>query len=1136
MITLLVNAITKALKKDLVFQALLDDFQKNRLPLRIEGSQGFFQALTVQALVQASAGPVFVVAPSDNEANALIADLDSLGVDAELFPWWGTLLYQGISAQASIFGHRSRVLSRLVQGKAQVVVLSLRSLLFPVPPSAVFAKNLTTWQVGNTINVAKTAELLVKLGYSRVPRVSVPGEFALRGEVLDLYLQGDDDAVRVVFDFDKIEDIKRFNPLTQSSTSVLKELTVYPAREMVWTDDLRATLEANVLARDLGDGALNHLDELATTGDFRGVELFYPLAFDQLTGLWDYAGLGGKAPGLFLFLDWDHQEQLDSAIRKERKQLFEESRKLELALPPPEAVFFQLPALKVLEKRSVQFQTLKHDTDTPVTLHKLECDPGRSFFGNVPFFKEEVETLLANQYQVFVFAESQSQAQRISFLLGDLAVTVVPHSISAGFALPRHKLIVIGENEIFGRRKRAPASLKKTNSQAIDSFVDLSPNDFVVHLNYGIGQFQGIERIRAGGNERDYIKIAYGGEETIFLPIEQVNLIQRYIGSEGREPRLDILGGKTWEKKKANAKKSVEELADRLILLYAKRQNAQGYQFPKDNDWQMSFEAAFPYQDTVDQAQASVEIKADMESPRPMDRLLCGDVGYGKTEVSMRAAFKAVIGGKQVAFLAPTTILAEQHFENFTERFKRFPVRIGMMSRFVPKAEQKKNLEKLAKGELDILIGTHRLLQKDVLYKNLGLLVVDEEQRFGVKDKERLKELKASIDCLAMSATPIPRTLHMSLLKIRDMSVLRTAPVNRQPIETFIQELKDETVVRAIRRETQRGGQVFFLHNRVETLEMTQTYLQGLLPELMIRTAHGQMHPLDLEEVMHDFVHGNFQVLVSTTIIENGIDIPNVNTIIIDQADMYGISQLYQLRGRVGRSGKEAYAYLLYPEGRALTELAMKRLQVISDFTELGAGFKIAMKDLEVRGAGNLLGAEQSGDILSVGFEMYLKLLDEAVAEKMGETRDQPEEIFLELDYSGFIPDTYIQDATDKMDVYKKIASVVGEDDLERVFTEIHDRFGPLPDEVQSLLSIAEVQIICRKLRIISLRERGGICTVEFGKMMDFPFEKAMRLLKESGGKVRSNPAKPNQLVLETSKVGLAEKSAFLRERLSRLL
>jgi len=1132
MITLLVNEISQALKKDLPFQALLDDFRSGRLPVEVEGAQGFFQALAVQALAKQVPGTVFIVAPSDAEATAFAHDLESLGLEVDLFPWWGPLLYQGISAPAQVFGQRSRVLSRLLSGQAKIVLVSLRSLLFPVPPMADFKAQLMTWKVGNTLHVAKVAEQLARLGYSRVPRVSVPGEFALRGEVLDLYLQGDDDAVRVVFDFDTIDEIKRFNPLSQASTQSLKELVVYPARELLWTPPHREALRTHLDRLGMAESTVSLLENLEERGDARGVELFYPLAWEKRTGLWDWATQGGT----FLFLDRDHQESLEGTLKKERSELHKQSQGLGLALPPPEAVFFAVKDLADADKRSVWFRSLHDEGRAGLKRHKLDCEPPRSFFGNVPFLQEEIDTLIANKYKVFLFAESQSQAQRIEFLLKDRAVTVVPQGISAGFSLPRQKIAVIGENEIFGRRKKAPASLKKANSQVIESFVDLSPGDFVVHMNYGIGQFQGIERIKAGGNERDYIKIAYASEEVIFLPIEQVNLVQRYIGSEGREPRLDILGGKTWEKKKASAKKSVEDLADRLIVLYSKRQNAQGYQFPKDSDWQMSFEAAFPWQETEDQLTAVAEIKADMEGPKPMDRLLCGDVGYGKTEVAMRAAFKAAVGGKQVAFLAPTTILAEQHYENFVERFKRFPVRIGMMSRFVPKAEQKRTLAKMAEGEIDVLIGTHRLLQKDVHYKNLGLLVVDEEQRFGVKDKERLKEMKASIDCLAMSATPIPRTLHMSLLKIRDMSVLKTAPTNRQPIETFVQEFQDETVVKAIRREVERGGQVFFLHNRVDTLEATQLYLQGLLPELLVRTAHGQMDPLDLEEVMHDFIHGNFHVLVSTTIVENGIDIPNVNTIIIDRADVYGISQLYQLRGRVGRSGKLAYAYLLYPEGRALTELAMKRLQVISDFTELGAGFKIAMKDLEVRGAGNLLGAEQSGDILSVGFEMYLKLLDEAVAEKMGEKRDEPEEVFLELDYSGFIPDTYITDPTDKMDVYKKIASVVTEDDLERVHAEVHDRFGPLPDEVHSLLSLSEIQILCRKLRIKSLRERNGLCTVEFARMLDFPFEKAMRLLKESGGKVKSLPSRPNVLVLETKMVGLAEKSAFIRERLSRLL
>jgi len=1132
MITLLMNAISQSLKQDGTFQSLLGDFHSGHFPLEIEGGQGFFQALIVQALAAQTPGPLLLVASDDAQVDAFARDLASLALDVEIFPWWGPLVFQGISATAQVFGQRSRVLTLLTQKRAKIILLSLRSLLTPVPCLESFKSFLMTWKVKNSLNVAKVAQQLSELGYTRVPRVSVPGEFALRGEVLDLFLPGDDDAVRIVFEFDRIDEIKRFDPLSQTSTVSLKELTVYPVREVIWTPESVDRLEGALGGLGAHFARQDLTDALRVNGVARGEELYYPLLGSTPTALWDWTGK--EVP--VLFLDRDQQSSIEHGLEKERRELIQHAKALDLTLPPIANILLEPARLAEIHPQSIWFRSLHSEGSQAVRRHRLDVEPARSFMGNVPLLQEEIDTLLANNYRVFVFAESESQAQRIGFLLKDRAVTILPHGISEGFVLPSSHIVVIGEKEIFGRKKKAPASLKKVQSQAIDSFVDLSPQDFVVHMNYGIGQFQGIERIKAGGNERDYIKIAYAGEEVIFLPIEQVNLIQRYIGNEGREPRLDLLGGKSWEKKKAHARKSVEDLADRLIILYAKRQNAQGFAFPADSDWQMSFEASFPWQETADQLTAVAEIKSDMELTKPMDRLLCGDVGYGKTEVAMRAAFKAAAAGKQVAFLAPTTILAEQHYESFLERFKRFPVKIAMMSRFVPRSEQKKSLERLASGEIDILIGTHRLLQKDVVYKNLGLLVVDEEQRFGVKDKERLKEWKSSIDCLAMSATPIPRTLHMSLLKIRDMSVLRTPPTNRQPIETFVQELRDDTVVKAIRREVERGGQVFFLHNRVDTLEATQIYLQKLLPELLVRTAHGQMDPNDLEEVMHDFVHGNFHILVSTTIIENGIDIPNVNTIIIDRADVYGISQLYQLRGRVGRSGKLAYAYLLFPEGRALTELALKRLSVISDFTELGSGFKIAMKDLEVRGAGNLLGAEQSGDILSVGFEMYLKLLDEAVAEKMGEKRDEPEEVFLELDYSGFIPDSYIADPTDKMDVYKKIVSVVTEDDLERVHAEVHDRFGPLPEAVMSLLSLSEIQILCRKLRIKSLRERNGQCTVEFGRMIDFPFEKAVRLLKESAGKVKSLPSKPNVLILATEQVGLSEKSMFIRDRLSRLL
>jgi len=556
-----------------------------------------------------------------------------------------------------------------------------------------------------------------------------------------------------------------------------------------------------------------------------------------------------------------------------------------------------------------------------------------------------------------------------------------------------------------------------------------------------------------------------------------------------------------------------------------------------DTEWQTEFEAEFPYQETEDQLKCIADVKEDMESPFPMDRLICGDVGFGKTEIALRAAFKAVLAGKQVALLAPTTILVEQHFETFCQRFDKFPVIIQMLSRFVSPQQQKKILKRIKKGEIDIVLGTHRIVQKDVHFKDLGLLVIDEEQRFGVKDKEKIKELKTSVDCLTLSATPIPRTLYMSLMKIRDMSMLNTPPHNRLPIETFVMEFGKEKIMQAIDREIERGGQVFFLHNRIQTIPYIHKMLTELFPHLRIAKVHGQMASNDLEDIMHDFIHGSFHVLISTTIIENGIDIPNVNTIIINRADMMGISQLYQLRGRVGRSDIPAYAYLFYPEKRVLSELAMKRLSIISDNTELGSGFRIALKDLELRGAGNLLGREQHGDILAVGLDMYIKLLDEAIARFDNEKKqDQAPEAFLELEYSGYIPDSFIREPLTKMEAYKKIASITTEQELDRVYNEIEDRFGPIPDELLSLLSIAEIRIICKKLYIKLLRERKGVVTIEFSKMSLISPDKVIRLIKESGGRVYLDGKKPHCLFLKTGKIGLKEKSDFIREKLSFVL
>jgi transcription-repair coupling factor (superfamily II helicase) len=857
--------------------------------------------------------------------------------------------------------------------------------------------------------------------------------------------------------------------------------------------------------------------------------------------------------GVVFFLDRERLENAQGALELEYGGLYRQARRGDgtaadpgRELPAPPRILLRFDDLAGRVERRVSFMSIRGGGKDSETRLSLGCDPPRSFFGNIDYLNEEFGSLLKQGWHLVVAAESEAQAARIRELFRDqdapkagggtaaLAVEALP--LSSGFALPDVKLMVVQENEIFGRRRRAPRSLRQVKSAAIDTFVELNPGDYVVHVNHGIGLFKGIERIRALGHERDYVKIEYLGDEVVFVPIEQVNMVQRYIGNEGAPPRLDKLGSKSWENRKNRVSKSVEDIARRLVTLYSKRKAAQGFAFPKDTEWQTMFEAAFPFEETADQLRCVEEIKEDMQSAHPMDRLICGDVGYGKTEVAMRACFKAIMGGKQAAFLAPTTILAEQHYENFQERFSRFPVRVEMLSRFVEKKKTRQILEQVKAGQIDILIGTHRIIQKDVVFRNLGFMVIDEEQRFGVRDKERLKEMKTNIDCLTLSATPIPRTLHMSLLKIRDMSLLATPPRNRHPIETTIGEWNEERVAQAIRREVERGGQVFFLHNRIETLRETRIRIEHLVPEMLVDTAHGQMDSQELEDVMHRFVHGGFHVLVSTTIIENGIDIPNVNTIIIDRADMYGVSQLYQLRGRVGRSDRVAYAYLFYPKDKTLTELAMKRLQVISDFTELGSGFKIAMKDLEIRGAGNLLGREQSGDIYSVGFDLYLHLLDEAIRRLEDEHYEAESETLLELEYSGFIPDSYIDGPQEKMEVYKKIAAVKTRDELEGLHAELLDRFGPPPDEAASLLSLAEIRIICREISVASMKERAGQVRVEFGKVAKVSIDRLLRLMKESSGKVKLDPKAPNVLVLYTGSIGLKEKSEFIREKLAALV
>lgn len=1109
-----------------------------------------------------------IVVPSDYEATNIQNDLQTIldeNTEIIVFPSWGMIPYRAAAPGSVVFGQRAGVLAKLsennilntINNKSRIFIITQKSFMSFLPPPEYLNQFVIKMKKGDSINTTSISEKLTTIGYTRVSKVSVRGEFSLRGEVLDIFLPIDDNPTRIIFDFDEITNIRVFDYDSQTTLYSKESLEIFPMKEIIWTDEFVSIIESKL--QDYQKNAINNnqtanetehvhlpftqdallylenaISELKIKGSTEGEEFFYQLIFDKKYTFADYL----KNDSYVFFYDYDRLLNGELAINREYNGMYRKARET-LPVLPPDLILNPLEKTVSDIKKALFFRTINQEDSI-----KIDTEVSRSFFGNINFLKEELTNLQNDNWNIFIYTDNENQSSRINEIFKDFTqvenkkpVQLIPQSLSQGFSIPEIKLLVIQENEIFGRRKYVSKSVNKAKSKAIDTFVELNPGDYVVHVNWGIGLFHGIERVKSMGNERDYIKLEYADKEFAFVPIEQVNLVQRYIGSEGENPRIDRIGSKSWENRKEKAKKAVEDIAQKLISLYSRRKASVGYAFPKETEWQSAFEAAFPYQDTPDQITVTEEIKNDMEKPVPMDRLVCGDVGYGKTEIAMRAAFKAVMGGKQVAFLAPTTILAEQHYENCIERFKNFPVKIARLSRFVPPAEQKKILQKVSLGEIDILVGTHRIIQKDVSFKNLGLMIIDEEQRFGVKDKEKLKEMKNNIDCLTMSATPIPRTLHMSLLKIRDMSLLTTPPQNRQPIETVIDEYTEERIAKAIRTEMDRGGQIFYLHNRVESLMEIRTRIEKIVPECIVDIAHGQMTSNELDDIFHRFKMGAFNVLIATTIIENGIDIPNVNTIIIDRADMYGVSQLYQLRGRVGRSERKAYAYLLYPENKALSEVAMKRLQVISDFTELGSGFKIAMKDMEIRGAGNLLGKDQSGDVYAVGFDLYLKLLDEAVNRLMlQEDYKAQTEVLMELEYTGFIPDSYVTVPQIKMEIYKKIASIMTDSELDSVLSELTDRFGPIPDEVSSLLALAEIRIICKKLEIASVKERKGEVRIEFSSVAKVSIDKFMKLIQENPGTIRLNSSEPNCIYIKLGQIGLKEKSEFIREKLNKLV
>lgn len=943
--------------------------------------------------------------------------------------------------------------------------------------------------VGDDIDTDTLLNKLVNMGYRRESVVSHIGEFSLRGGIIDIYpLIGK--PVRIELFDTEIDSIRDFDVETQRSEGNIDSVNITTASDYIITDNvLKHTKlklkEAYEHTRPKIDKSVRQ--ELKETYDsfqlyessildHQVLRRLVAFMYEQPATIIDYF----KNDAIVAIDEYNRVKESETSLLTEADDFIQnliESGKGFIGQS-----FLQYDGFETLLKSHPLTYFTLFTATMPVQLNeiiKFSCKPVQQFYGQYDIMRSEFQRYIQNDYTVVVLAETEVKKERIQEMLNEMHIPtfidtpshrsnggsaiITEGSLSEGFELPYMQLVVVTERELFkSKQKKKPKQQKAlTNAEKIKSYQDLKVGDYVVHVHHGVSRYLGVETLEVSGVHKDYIKLQYKGTDQLFVPVDQMDQVQKYVASEDKSPKLNKLGGTDWKKTKAKVQQSVEDIADELIDLYKEREMSVGYKYGPDTAEQNDFELDFPYELTPDQSKSIDEIKQDMEIERPMDRLLCGDVGYGKTEVAVRAAFKAVMEGKQVAFLVPTTILAQQHYETLIERMQDFPIEVQLISRFRTTKEVKETKEGLKSGFVDIVVGTHKLLGKDIHYKDLGLLIVDEEQRFGVRHKERIKSLKTNVDVLTLTATPIPRTLHMSMLGVRDLSVIETPPENRFPVQTYVLEQNTNFIKEALEREVSREGQVFYLYNKVQSIYEKREQLQMLMPDANIGVAHGQMSEGDLEETMLGFINHEYDILVTTTIIETGVDVPNANTLIIEDADRFGLSQLYQLRGRVGRSSRIGYAYFLHPTNKVLTETAEDRLQAIKEFTELGSGFKIAMRDLNIRGAGNLLGKQQHGFIDSVGFDLYSQMLEEAVNEKRGvtvETEDAPE-VEIELNIDAYLPAEYIQNEQAKIEIYKKLRKIETQDQLMDVKDELIDRFNDYPVEVERLLDMMEIKV-----------------------------------------------------------------------------
>jgi transcription-repair coupling factor (superfamily II helicase) len=1095
------NTILGELGKNPKFCEYIKTIENKKSPIAISGLTDVGMTQMISATREFAKRPILVITYNEIQAQKILKDIKYFTDKVYYLPKKEIVTYDYVAESKDLPYERIETLNKMQEMRTGVVITTIEAVLQKMISKKALYKNTLNFKVGDSENLETIKQKLVELGYVRCDLIEGRGQFSVRGGIVDISVN-EKEGVRLEFWGDEIDSIRYFNVVSQRSTENIDKITIYPAHEYILEsniEDVITNIRNTIYSEKLQETIEQDIELIKAGNYISKIDRYLNSFYTEQDTILDYI-----TDKYLVFLDEQSKiEQRTINVNKDSQniiQLLIDKEKI-----VPEALknicnFNQFED-KLNGKQIIYIEKLDNEV-------KIQAEKYKWIYKERNFSKSEIEILFKEllkaqeeKKRIYILAETKEKAKKICSLLNEKEiinkyeenlnqtiivknteslVTVSVGKLSSGFeCFDTNQLVITSQELIEGeKRKTYKSSAFKEGEKVV--YADLKIGDYVVHKNYGIGIFIGVNTITADGTTKDYIKLKYYGDDVLYVPTNQLDSVRKYVGGDEGGLKVNKLGTKEWLNTKAKVKKNLRQVAKELIELYAKREKSKGYAFPADTPWQTQFEDSFPYQETDDQLRCIDEVKKDMENSKPMDRLLCGDVGYGKTEVAIRAAFKAVMGGKQVAYLAPTTVLAEQQYKEFKERMTNFGIRVEVLNRFKTKKQQTEIINKLKLGEVDIVVGTHRILSQDVEFKDLGLLIIDEEHRFGVKDKEKIKQYKATIDVLTMTATPIPRTLHMSIVGVRDMSVIYEPPYNRKPVQTYVLEYDQEVIKEAITRELERNGQVFYLFNNVERIIQKADEISNLVPEAKVVYAHGQMTGHEIENIMEEFIEGKTNVLVCTTILESGIDIPNANTIIVENADRMGLAQLYQIRGRVGRSDRQGYAYITYKRDKLLSEIADKRLKAIKEFTEFGSGFKIAMRDLEIRGAGSLLGEIQSGHLEQVGYDTYCNLLDEVVKEMQGEEVKPEIDVQIDLDATCYIPDEYISDSSQKIEIYQDIALCKNEEDIQNVIDEMIDRFGNMPSEIENLIEIARIKILCKKLNISKVQGKHSFAVFTF--------------------------------------------------------